>query len=334
MKKGLVALFALIIIIFSGGCTFGEQENVFMNGNVSINIEVDDPFIDPGITTPEGYTIIKNGIVDTSSLGQYIINYTILDESGETIKELTRIINVIDNIKPSIALSENKKLFLGPDFDIKNLYTVSDNYYDAEDLIISDNYEEINPNNLPGVYSLTITAEDPSENLILQDVEFQIELDYYYIVENLDTISNGISEIEYDENTGPNQGDSYWIKFFNEATFNINSKGDFWIAMTYHQNDHFGVLFFSGNYEDLSSTKISLSIKNSLSLETSWLRLNEFDASFDYDELDLSESTFENPAVIDYNTALSIFNDRGLIAIEKVKAIYENIFCLSFNQDN
>ena len=79
MKKGLVALFALIIIIFSGGCTFGEQDNVFMNGNVSINIEVDDPFIDPGITTPEGYTIIKNGIVDASSLGQYIINYTILD---------------------------------------------------------------------------------------------------------------------------------------------------------------------------------------------------------------------------------------------------------------
>ena len=110
---------------------------------------------------------------------------------------------------------------------------------------------------------------------------------------------------------------------------NVNNNGDFWIAYSYSKNDHWGLVFISGNFQDLSNTRISMSIKNAMSTETSWLRLNNFDAALDYTSLDLSKSSFENPAVIDYQTALDIFNEVGLETINRIKYIYNNIFKLN-----
>lgn len=308
--------------------TTEEVNLVYINGLVSMNIEVFSDFEDPGITKPEGYTVILQGNVNTSILGQYILDYTVLDENGITVKEITRVVNVVDSTAPTINISNVGEIYLGFDFNISDLYSVSDNYYSIEDLIINNDYNLINPNNTPGTYIITVKVEDLSGNAASATIEVDIILDYFYIIENINFQENNIFEIEYDE-TGPNPGDSYWIKFSDNVNLNVNNNGDFWIAYSYSQNDHWGLVFFSGNFQDLSNTRISMSIKNAISTETSWLRLDNFDASLDYTSLDLSESSFENPAVIDYQTALDIFNEVGLETINRIKYIYNSIFKLN-----
>ena len=75
----------------------------------------------------------------------------------------------------------------------------------------------------------------------------------------------------------------------------------------------------------MTNTSLSISVKRSYSSTSSWLRLNDFDASEQYDSLDLSESSFSNDGNIIYDDALATFNEKALEAITQLKYIYEEI---------
>jgi len=63
-----------------------------------MEIEILSDFDDPGITMPRNYTLLKSEEVDTTKLGEYVIEYTILDDGGVTAKIITRIVSVVDSI--------------------------------------------------------------------------------------------------------------------------------------------------------------------------------------------------------------------------------------------
>jgi hypothetical protein len=303
-----------------------------MNGEVSMSIEVFSDYVEPGITMPENYSLLVSGTVNTLIIDRYTIQYTVLDNGGVTAKIMTRIVDVVDTEPPTIEVDENTTLFFGPEFTMSNIYSVTDNYCGSADLIITSNYNEINPNSNPGVYTITLRAEDSSGNISETDIELELILDYFHIADNL-TISYsdpGIREIEYDEN-GPNPGNSCWIRFYNGDILNINEDGDFWIVKTYN-SIYSGLIFFSGNFSNMEDTSLSISISIEAST-SSWLRKYHFDASLEYEELDLSTSTFQNGGNVNYNEALSIFNEYGLITINRLKSIYTEIFRLNFPVD-
>ncbi|MDD3842527.1 MAG: hypothetical protein PHD24_03680, partial [Candidatus Izemoplasmatales bacterium] len=105
----------------------------------------------------------------------------------------------------------------------------------------------------------------------------------------------------------------------------------FWIVKTYN-SIYSGLIFFSGNFSNMEDTSLSISISIEAST-SSWLRKYHFDASLEYEELDLSTSTFQNGGNVNYNEALSIFNEYGLITINRLKSIYTEIFRLNFPVD-
>jgi len=342
--KKINIILVLLIFLFLCGCDFSNDtaiittlepteivttSNIYINGDVTMQVEVLTEFIDPGITIPDEYTLYIDGEVNTIQVGENILKYTILDEQGVVAKEITRIVNVVDTTPPEIIINSNPVLYLGIGFDFNEIYTIYDNYYSDNQIIVSSNYAEINPNNLPGIFDVRVTAEDLSGNESVIDFSLEIKLDYFYIIESLNFLENGISSIEYDE-TGPNPGLTCWVNFQNGDRINISETGDFWFVLSY-MGSVTGLVFFSGSFDNMTDTDISISVRQLTSSTSSWLRLNNFDASLDYDKLDLSQSAFTNEGDVNYSQALAIFNEYGLIALNRVKSIYEEILGLDFD---
>lgn len=109
------------------------------------------------------YQVLKNGNVvsevDTSSIGTYVINYTVTYE-GETGNYQKTVI-VRDTTKPEITISNNISINVGDSINL------------IEGVVITDNSgEEITPvirstiSNIPGSYYVFYTATDSSGNSI------------------------------------------------------------------------------------------------------------------------------------------------------------------------
>jgi len=76
-----------------------------------------------------------------------------------------------------------------------NVYLIQDNFYSSSEIIVSSNYSEINPDNLPGIYNVILTAIDPRGNETIEEFSLEVKLVYFYIIENLNLLENGISSI-------------------------------------------------------------------------------------------------------------------------------------------
>ncbi len=323
----------IVLVLLSGfliSC-ISNKNLVKMNGDVTLYLEVYEEFVDPGITMPENFTLTSTNDININRIGVYEIQYRVLDDDGVIFKEMIRIVNIVDSIPPEITLLGDCVIHLGIKNDIENCYQISDNYYDESSLIVTTNMETVNPNSIPGFYTVEIEAKDLSDNIVSIELEIEIVLDYSYILQRIDKTSNNILSITFTESGGPYQKPSHWINFWNGDRLNISNEGDFYYVMSHSTIIGSGLLFFSGEFSNLTNTSISISIKKTSSSESSWLILNEFDASLDYDELNLSESTFTNNGSINYDNALITFNEQGLIAINKLKFIYEKILGLRFN---
>lgn len=80
-----------------------------LNGNYNMQIEVGDPFVDPGATSwdeTEGDLtdrIVVSGSVDTTRIGTYYILYEVVDSTGYGSNS-TRTVKVVDTKAPVLAL--------------------------------------------------------------------------------------------------------------------------------------------------------------------------------------------------------------------------------------
>jgi hypothetical protein len=150
-----------------------------LKGNATMDLEVNTPFTDPGFTASDNYypapvlnplVKIKSDLKD-SVLGTYSITYSLTDPSGNVATTVTRIVNVIDTLKPLITL-------IGPQTDsiaVKTAYkdpgvSVFDNYSKGSDLTVavSGSYYTQFPSgtktNLIGSYTIIYTVTDKSGN--------------------------------------------------------------------------------------------------------------------------------------------------------------------------
>lgn len=209
-----------------------------------------------------------------------------------------------------------------------NVYLIQDNFYSSSEIIVSSNYSEINPDNLPGIYNVILTAIDPRGNETIEEFSLEVKLVYFYIIENLNLLENGISSIWYDE-TGPTADIlTCWIYFYKWDIININENNGFWFIKSF-RDDYYGNIFFNGSFNRITNTSLSIAIRQGGS-ESSWLRLQNFDATIDYNELNLSQASFTNDGEIDNVLALEYFNEYALYALNQVKFIYEEVFGLDF----
>ncbi|MGV8813730.1 MAG: immunoglobulin-like domain-containing protein [Gelidibacter sp.] len=73
-------------------------------GDCSPYIELGAKAIDPCFGDISSMVVIDNSNVDTSTLGFYVVTYTVTDVSGNTAAQITRTVEVIDTSGPDIVL--------------------------------------------------------------------------------------------------------------------------------------------------------------------------------------------------------------------------------------
>lgn len=148
---------------------------VSLNGDKTINIEVNSEFIDPGADSLLNTPIKVIGQLDTSKLGKYKIGYR------SFIQTIYRTINVADTTPPTINLI-GKDVFINPNDE-----------YIEEGVQIIDNYDSNLENNLTikgsvdtskvGAYTIEYSVKDNSGNLsesIFRNV-YVIDDDFNYL---------------------------------------------------------------------------------------------------------------------------------------------------------
>lgn len=138
--------------------------NLTLLGKTEDTVLVNQSYTDPGYAASTVcipfLNVLVTGSVDTSRVGNYTLTYTAYDSAGNfTIR--TRLVHVIENIKPVIQL-------VGPD----TLYVMVFQAYTEPGALVTDNYYTNIPftvtgtvnTSLLGDYLLTYNATDSSGN--------------------------------------------------------------------------------------------------------------------------------------------------------------------------
>jgi M6 family metalloprotease-like protein len=136
-----------------------------LNGDTTMDLEIGESFIDPGITIlgedTAGFYYTVAGIVDSNVVGEYTITYTIYDQFDDIVGTIERLVHVSDEEPPVIRLTGGDTLYIqvGDDFTDPG-FTVEDNYSisDAVTVIGEIDTEMI------GTYYLYYVVEDDAGN--------------------------------------------------------------------------------------------------------------------------------------------------------------------------
>ena len=180
-----------------------EAPTIEFGPSTNFVIEVYSPFIDPGITFKDNfdsdgvipYSVLQNlgytsGIVNTSKVGVYRIDYQLEDSSGNLSNKITRTINVVDTTRPSISGTSRVTLVTGmqiTDYEI----TYSDNYDSIDDIDISIDWNGLDDSNpQPGIYLVTFTATDSSGNTRTFERQYEILFDANSLEDSLQNLVN------------------------------------------------------------------------------------------------------------------------------------------------
>jgi PKD repeat protein len=157
-------------------------------GKNPVTLAVFNSYTDSGVLYSDNYypnstldTLLKVSTdLDSSKTGTYIYAYSITDPSGNK-GTVTRIIKVVDTIKPVITLS-------GPVNDSVEVftpyndpgYTVTDNYDLSKDIILTRSgtfYGKFGTKNpdVTGVYNIVYTAVDKSGNISVKTRNVKVQ---------------------------------------------------------------------------------------------------------------------------------------------------------------
>ena len=136
MKKFIVCLSIIAIIcLISIVCGyFFIKPNIYLKGNEYIKLEINDKYIDDGVSIKllnidMSNKYIKEGSVDTSKVGTYTIYYKTNIKYIKNNKKIKRVIEVVDSNLPSIVLQGEENITLMQGEEYKELgYSATDNY--------------------------------------------------------------------------------------------------------------------------------------------------------------------------------------------------------------
>lgn len=125
----------------------------------SDSIEVGSSFnLNSLFETEEGITISLKDDVDISKVGSCSVNIVI--SNGKKEEEKTYTVNVIDTQAPVIS-TRDIKVYVGTEFDMEELATVSDNSGESVSAVVKDSDVDISA---AGRYYITYEATDSSGN--------------------------------------------------------------------------------------------------------------------------------------------------------------------------
>lgn len=143
-----------------------DMPSINLIGNDTIYLEVNTPFVDPGVTIVDNYysnlTPTIKGYVNYNQIGTYFLTYCVTDSSGNGPACVDRVVIVRDTEAPKIEFKQSLyEVDVFKPFTLPS-YTTSDNYWPEDKLIVTQS-GSINTFVL-GDYVLTFKVKDASGN--------------------------------------------------------------------------------------------------------------------------------------------------------------------------
>jgi len=164
-----VGSITIILLIFLIICFFVPVINIEMNGNKHLTLNVGDTYIEEGANAyiinffkKEKLDAKITGVVNVNKIGKYIITYRA--EKGMFNKEIKRIIEIKDEVKPTITL--NKEVRVCKNNNLVELDVTAIDNYDGD---ISDNITYQIKNNK--IY-LSVIDSSQNENILESEIKY------------------------------------------------------------------------------------------------------------------------------------------------------------------
>lgn len=146
---------------------------ITLNGAATINLNIGDTYNELGATATDNVdgnlnsSIVTTGTVDTNIVGIYTVNYNVSDAAGNAATQVSRTINVIDNIAPVITLNGASTINLNVgDTYTEEGATATDNVDDnlTPSIVITGNVNT----NTAGTYIVNYNVSDTAGNAATQ----------------------------------------------------------------------------------------------------------------------------------------------------------------------
>ena len=148
-----------------------DNPNIVLKGKTQMDVIKNSTFVDPGyeIDSSISYALsVKiNGKVDTSKIGTYTLEYTLMYDE-EVLYSIKRRVNVIEDVDAPIikfkdGVSKPIKLNVGDEFDVYDYIEITDNANTFEELDIEIDDSEVDTR-VVGDYLVKVSATDKSNN--------------------------------------------------------------------------------------------------------------------------------------------------------------------------
>ena len=142
---------------------------ITLNGEAIIYLEVLTEYIELGAIVTDAVdndlTVTISGVVDTDTLGEYIVKYNATNSLGRPAPEVERKVIVQDTTPPEITVDEDLIVIdEGTPFDVMNGVEASDNYDGVITIGIIVVETPTFNYNVPGTYYITYNIADSSGN--------------------------------------------------------------------------------------------------------------------------------------------------------------------------
>lgn len=139
------------------------------------------------VKDPDGLDVPVNGTKFTcSKVGEYTVTYTVTLDDGQVIKKSYKV-SVIDVSEPTIvtSLKAHNITMVGSEFDLSTI-SLEDNSnetieptitvsFNGEDVTLTDDVVSFTEK---GTYTITVAAEDSSENSVIEEFNVYTVMDY------------------------------------------------------------------------------------------------------------------------------------------------------------
>lgn len=315
------AVLVVVFILFFSGCDLKEVAHLV--GEIELTLEVNTQYEESGVSMPEDYSVIISGTVDTSKIGEYIIEYRIINSEGETDRELTRIVNVVDSTEPDLTLSNFYEFTYGISKESDLIQFLSDNYYETKDLIVTSNIYQINPNQEAGQFTVTYQASDPSGNTI--SVETTVifkQINLYSVFEYLYLNDNGLLISGY-KNQLPSGVDYYYIQLSNGDSISITEENSVTYRYAITTDYGSGSIQLSAEFGAFNQATIGIHIGSGINNYTAAF-VHSFDILADTPLINNTFSSYSiNYLNIPKTEAEAILNDNLIQAIALFRQLIE-----------
>ena len=261
--------------------------------------------------------------VDFDTLGTYTVLIKATDTSYNEFSR-TFNVNVVDTTAPTVIFDTNFIYVFNVSDPKKIINEVTDNYYDKNQLVVSNNLDDIIGRNETGLHEITYTVSDPSGNTIIENVEIEFVSDLYSLFEKL-FIDNSDVIVSGYKNDFPDGSYYYWLNLENQNSISITDSNR--ITFRYKLSTIYGDghLSISSDFGSYNESTIGIHVGSGINnYTTAFLHF--------FNILSNNPSTNNTFQVYSLNylnipkaEAESFLNDNLLSAIEAFVSLMENL---------